>query len=148
MPYIKSAITRWETRNIEDAKGLIETFILIMFSDTNIFIYLIRLISQFINYPDGLKFINFPIIYVQVVALVSENRVKITPFYFYFNISIFSILAQSDLIILFLKQGGNTLDIRLFSCFLKIYFGKTPNFVSLGRQFQLLEHSNFKCLLR
>lgn len=117
LPYIKSEITRWETRNIEDAKGLIETFSIIMFSDTNIFIYLIRLISQFINYPDGLNFINFLFIYVQFVALVSESHMKITPFYFYFNISIFSILAQSDLIILFLKQGGYNLDIRLFSCF-------------------------------
>lgn len=126
MPYIKGAITRWETRNIEDAKGLIETVILIMFCDTNIFIYLIRLIWQFINYPDDLKFINFLIIYVQVVALVCESDMKITPFYFYFNINIFSILAQSDLIILSLKQGGKNLDIRLFSCFLKIqYFGNT-----------------------
>lgn len=88
-----------------------------MFSDTNIFIYLIRLKSQFINYPDGLNFINFLFIYVQFVSLVSESHMKITPFYFYFNISIFSILAQSDLIILFLKQGGYNLDIRLFSCF-------------------------------
>lgn len=126
MPYIKSAITRWETRDIEGAKGLIETFILIMFSDTNIFIYLIRPISQFINYPDGLEFINFLIIYVQVVALVSESHTKITPFYFCFNINIFSILAQSDLIILFLIQGGKSLDIRLFSYFLKIkHFGST-----------------------
>lgn len=119
MPYIKSAITRWETRNIEDAKGLIETFILKMFSDTNIFIYLIRLISHFINFPDGLKFVNFLITYVQVVALLSESHMKITPFYFYFNINIFPILAQSDLIILFLKQEERIWTLNFPAAFWK-----------------------------
>lgn len=69
----------WETRNIKDTKGLIETFLLEMFKDFYIFIYLIQFISQFISYHDDLEFSDFLLIYAQPsFVLVTETHMKIT----------------------------------------------------------------------
>lgn len=141
MPYIKSAITQWEIRNIEDAKGLIETFILIMFSDTDTFIYLIRLIPQFINYPDGLEFINFLIIYVQVVAFARESHMKITlPVLFLFQhkhlFNLSSVRFNNFIPQRRRKESGHYTFQLLFENTIFWQYLKTPNLGSLGRQFQ------------